>query len=123
MQSHGASATPLHQQNSFRFIQLAQLHLNDLVACCLDAPADELSFHRQLAVPTIDQHTELHPLWASMTEQSVHGGTGRPAGVKNIINQDDVLSSDRDPNLALLQDRKSTRLNSSHGSISYAVFC
>src|SRR5207245_6681589 len=25
--------------------------------------------------------------------------------------------------LARLQDRKSTRLNSSHGSISYAVFC
>src|SRR3989337_4082441 len=25
--------------------------------------------------------------------------------------------------LALIRDRKSTRLNSSHGSISYAVFC
>src|SRR5438309_9136205 len=27
------------------------------------------------------------------------------------------------PHLALLEDRKSTRLNSSHSSISYAVFC
>src|SRR5438034_10898093 len=105
MQSHGASASPLHQQNSFRFIQLAQLHLDDLVECGLDAPAGELSFHRQLAVPTIDQHTELHPLWASMTEQSVHGGTGRPPGVKNMINQDDVLSSERDRNRAAWHDR------------------
>src|SRR5438874_7096033 len=29
----------------------------------------------------------------------------------------------RSANLALLQDRKSTRLNSSHVEISYAVFC
>src|SRR3712207_9058666 len=28
-----------------------------------------------------------------------------------------------DPNLGLLGDRKSTRLNSSHANISYAVFC
>src|SRR5207245_9078475 len=28
-----------------------------------------------------------------------------------------------DPNQAPILDRKSTRLNSSHGSISYAVFC
>src|SRR5207244_4556770 len=105
MQSHGASASPLHQQNSFRFIQLAQLHLDDLVECGLHAPADELSFHRQLSVPTIDQHAELHPLWASMTEQRVHGSTGRPPGVENIINQDNVLSRNRDPNLALLHHR------------------
>src|SRR5256886_6369504 len=29
----------------------------------------------------------------------------------------------RCPGLSLLQDRKSTRLNSSHSQISYAVFC
>src|SRR2546422_7937869 len=29
----------------------------------------------------------------------------------------------RGPAVSLLQDRKSTRLNSSHGYISYAVFC
>src|SRR3712207_8766338 len=28
-----------------------------------------------------------------------------------------------EPDLVLLQDRKSTRLNSSHANISYAVFC
>src|SRR3712207_7381327 len=29
----------------------------------------------------------------------------------------------RDPDVYLLPDRKSTRLNSSHANISYAVFC
>src|SRR6266852_8471883 len=33
------------------------------------------------------------------------------------------VSQARSGNLARLIDRKSTRLNSSHGSISYAVFC
>src|SRR3712207_7517150 len=34
---------------------------------------------------------------------------------------DDMLS--RVPGLQVLRDRKSTRLNSSHANISYAVFC
>src|SRR5207245_9982739 len=36
-----------------------------------------------------------------------------------------VFAIDRDEGLSVLEfaDRKSTRLNSSHGSISYAVFC
>src|SRR2546429_6767402 len=37
----------------------------------------------------------------------------------------DESSSDRDPSqfARVAEDRKSTRLNSSHGYISYAVFC
>src|SRR5207245_9920560 len=34
-----------------------------------------------------------------------------------------VRDRDREDDGILSQDRKSTRLNSSHGSISYAVFC
>src|SRR2546422_7057888 len=51
----------------------------------------------------------------------VHTACGRPltfasAGVKRT-------GSDLDPRGGECQDRKSTRLNSSHGYISYAVFC
>src|SRR5438128_9298046 len=42
----------------------------------------------------------------------VHGEVGRPVGKRHP-------AGDRGPGV----DRKSTRLNSSHGSISYAVFC
>src|SRR2546429_1664648 len=34
-----------------------------------------------------------------------------------------VLQVSAPPSIVLLADRKSTRLNSSHGYISYAVFC
>src|SRR5207245_9197602 len=34
-----------------------------------------------------------------------------------------VWQTAKTPKLYVLSDRKSTRLNSSHGSISYAVFC
>src|SRR5207245_11747109 len=40
-------------------------------------------------------------------------------GIKTALPSPGRASSD----IALLRDRKSTRLNSSHGSISYAVFC
>src|SRR5438876_3482227 len=40
---------------------------------------------------------------------------------KELVEAREVLQ-DKDPELAQL-DRKSTRLNSSHPSISYAVFC
>src|SRR3712207_8134722 len=36
---------------------------------------------------------------------------------------DDPEPGDRGVHLRALQDRKSTRLNSSHANISYAVFC
>src|SRR6266852_5202731 len=44
------------------------------------------------------------------------------AGVRNAV----IISSgfaEEGGDSAAMQDRKSTRLNSSHGSISYAVFC
>src|SRR3712207_8107658 len=34
-----------------------------------------------------------------------------------------VLTVDSEQALSLMEDRKSTRLNSSHANISYAVFC
>src|SRR5690606_41277335 len=36
---------------------------------------------------------------------------------------DDLVGGLRDPPIGLAEDRKSTRLNSSHVKISYAVFC
>src|SRR2546430_10001794 len=35
----------------------------------------------------------------------------------------DVVAEDRPAHCGAMQDRKSTRLNSSHSQISYAVFC
>src|SRR5207249_9955225 len=43
--------------------------------------------------------------------------------VITAINQADVSEQEKNEAKSLLRDRKSTRLNSSHVSISYAVFC
>src|SRR5690242_21905197 len=45
---------------------------------------------------------------------------GVERGVLDLV---DLIEGDQRAQLALGQDRKSTRLNSSHMSISYAVFC
>src|SRR5207249_11730862 len=50
---------------------------------------------------------------------SVHGLQQAPFGMQ----QPQLESVDRETHLVQRVDRKSTRLNSSHVSISYAVFC
>src|SRR5207245_9032083 len=51
----------------------------------------------------------------------------RRVGVRRVARNPDgpdvVRGERRDPVELAARDRKSTRLNSSHGSISYAVFC
>src|SRR5690606_15577489 len=53
-------------------------------------------------------------------QQRGHFGTGQGVAVDVVHEQQDVLAL---AGLVLLVDRKSTRLNSSHVKISYAVFC
>src|SRR2546429_2719106 len=47
----------------------------------------------------------------------------RPAGCPRCVGRDDAVRLERRPHHTTRGDRKSTRLNSSHGYISYAVFC
>src|SRR5687768_17981783 len=55
------------------------------------------------------------------TDRKQSGPRGSAGGVANIRANDDARSDRR--RLSSCADRKSTRLNSSHGYISYAVFC
>src|SRR5437867_7371014 len=45
-------------------------------------------------------------------------GVGMPPALEDVLDGDQALED-----ATLVQDRKSTRLNSSHRTISYAVFC
>src|SRR5437868_8964670 len=60
--------------------------------------------HRLLGQPDVGEHSE--------------AGTGPAAAPTDDALRDDLPAADR-----VDRDRKSTRLNSSHVSISYAVFC
>src|SRR6266849_7753156 len=53
----------------------------------------------------VNQYAELHLLGTSLAKQGIQGGANGPAGVENVIDQDDVLAGDREPNLGLLHHR------------------
>src|SRR5207245_4964762 len=87
------------------------------------------------------RHTRCYRDWSSDVRSSdlgCGGGAGRALalaqlalhvverGVADVLavhHVDDVLADVLGVIADALEDRKSTRLNSSHGSISYAVFC
>src|SRR5690348_18211156 len=48
---------------------------------------------------------------------------GRPVAQRDLLGHADLLQLGLLEGAHILRDRKSTRLNSSHPSISYAVFC
>src|SRR3712207_8675593 len=71
-------------------------------------PADDLRAQEQPR-PALDEHLDGHRL-----------GAGVVAGLRRPLAG---LGDDVEVGLLRLRDRQSTRLNSSHANISYAVFC
>src|SRR3712207_7143932 len=62
-------------------------------------------------------------LEACRTDPGVYASA--PERILKAIGEPQVVDTAKDPRLGriFLKDRKSTRLNSSHANISYAVFC
>src|SRR2546422_559985 len=61
---------------------------------------------------------------ADAAQREGNAGDRNPAGHPALPQRPSHLQRPEEKNCAVLQrDRKSTRLNSSHGYISYAVFC
>src|SRR5690606_35924142 len=75
------------------------------------AAADQVEFELVVQVPV----TSLCPCSKAISEYGAHNQRSHVT-VSAILNGD--VAMDR-----IIQDRKSTRLNSSHVKISYAVFC
>src|SRR5256885_10083726 len=78
---------------------------------------------RSLALPPVDRHTQGNHGRAHVSHH--HPGTGaRDARSRQIGRaMQRMTAAGLFVAIALLPDRKSTRLNSSHLVISYAVFC
>src|SRR5947209_15705782 len=58
------------------------------------------------------------PPWLALPRGSIHGGVQPPVVLAPPVTEEVLVRPFAD-----LEDRKSTRLNSSHANISYAVFC
>src|SRR3712207_8646710 len=66
-------------------------------------------------------HVAAHLLWHQLVAQElVLDAAGIGVGQVDLVDGDDDRHLSR---LGVAEDRKSTRLNSSHANISYAVFC
>src|SRR3712207_8013881 len=65
----------------------------------------------------------LRPLAAQVHEPQRHGGAQAPQQVDERIVREQPRQLPRPQLAEEREDRKSTRLNSSHANISYAVFC
>src|SRR5690606_41815071 len=78
---------------------------------------------RRLPRPTLFPYTTLFRSWKRLgVERTLDGQYAISAIVAQAINTNAVDSLVEEMR-ATLRDRKSTRLNSSHVKISYAVFC
>src|SRR5699024_12489583 len=82
-------------------------------------PTPPLSLHD--ALPIYDVAIE-----SRLVSKTIESAQSRVEGLnfdlrKRVVEFDDVINKQRETIYA--EDRKSTRLNSSHVSISYAVFC
>ena len=51
--------------------------------------ADEVGADRQLAVPAVDQHGQLHGARPAEVAQRVERGAHRPAGEEDVVDEDD----------------------------------
>src|SRR2546422_8315582 len=73
---------------------------------------------------TLSLHDAL-PISGKAGDERVAVSSVRPRGEEAAVCRRQSLGDSHDlgGSLPLTQDRKSTRLNSSHGYISYAVFC
>src|SRR5690242_21159855 len=76
--------------------------------CSADSPCRFVFFFSETAT------TEIYTL-------SLHDAL--PISVARVTPERERLDHDVEPGIPASEDRKSTRLNSSHMSISYAVFC
>src|SRR5699024_11835426 len=62
------------------------------------------------------ENKKIAPYFERLTKRSLYDGKVNTGGIITVVDSNWELSF-------TIQDRKSTRLNSSHVSISYAVFC
>src|SRR5271167_2597525 len=65
---------------------------------------------------TVDQHAELDLPGTSLLEEGIHGGAHGTSGIKDVIDQDDVLAGDGEFHLRFLHYRRG-----SHGREIVAI--
>src|SRR4051812_30245876 len=76
----GFSRGLLHQQYFLHPVDLLEFHFDDLGIGGLDGASDVSRFDRQLAMPAIDEHQQLHARGTALFEQPVQRGADGATG-------------------------------------------
>src|ERR1700733_4692189 len=86
-------------------VYFLELNFDDLIGAGLNHASDVAGFDGQLAPAAIDQDQQLNTRWTSLVEQGIQRGADGPAGVKHVVDQDDVLAGDREVDFRRVMDR------------------
>src|SRR5208282_996081 len=85
-------------------IDLAETHFDDFRLASLHGAADKLGFNRHFAMAAVDEHAERNALRAAEIEETVHGGADGAAGVKDVVDEDEVHAIHAESNVGGLEN-------------------
>src|SRR2546421_6088908 len=94
-----------NEQDLVDLIHLDELHLDALVSGGRKVLADVVRADRQLAMTSVHEDRELDPLRPAVVEQGFDGRADRPAGVQDVVDEDDRLPFEREVERGRAHDR------------------
>src|SRR5262249_20489734 len=97
----------LDEQHLIDLVDLDELDLHALLAGGRQVLTDVVGPDRQLSVPSVGQHRELHPPGPSVLEQRVDRRADRPAGVEDVVDEDHRPALELEIELRVADDRLS----------------
>src|SRR5919197_4523463 len=84
------------EQDAVDLVHLDELHLDPLLARGRQVLADVIGSDRELAVATVDEDGELDPVGPAVVEERLDRSPDRPAGVEDVVDEDDGLTLERE---------------------------
>ena len=92
-------------------VNLAEAHFDDFGVAGLHGAADELGFNGHFAMAAVDEHAERNALGAAEIEKAVHGSANGAAGVKHVVDEDEVHAGRRQTECQRTAGRRGSRLS------------
>src|SRR5262249_30048236 len=94
---------PVNQHDALFVINLVQPHFDDFGVAGLHRAPDELSFDGHFAVAAVNQNAKSDALRAAEVEKTIHSRANSAAGVKHVVNENEVHAVDGKGNVGGLQ--------------------
>src|SRR5580692_1470481 len=92
------------ENDALFIIDLPETDFDDLGITGLHGAADELSFNGHFAMAAVDQDAERDALGPPEVEEAVHGGANGAAGVKHVVDEDEIHLVDAEADVGRLQN-------------------